>query len=389
MAFNSVDLPPSEGGGGLDQQSCRLLGATALIVQGLMGIIVLGSLLYKRQRESPKRPWAIWMFDVSKQVIGQMFIHGVNVLISDVASHLEAGNACTYYFLNILVDTTLGVGILYAILHLLTRLFSEGLHLKGFESGQYGSPPSFKYWVRQTGVYVAALTTMKFVIIGLFLLWPGIFAIGTWLIDLLGEDEHVQVVFTMGLFPIIMNVVQFWLIDSIVKASDGNWYQSASRIFIAGPDAAPLFASGPDDEDDEGNGDEEAQRTRRSDPGGSRDARSSSIPAPAGHSYPPSSSRPPSPPQRVPAGQASPSLAMTTSAPSPSLGARRKGSLPTPLLPRSPMVPAINSPDTEKLPWGDWDAAGGDDDWAARIGEEDWTGRRLEARRIAVRDVWT
>lgn len=47
-------------------------------------------------------------FDVSKQVIGQMFVHGLNVLISDVLAHVSAGNACVLYFLNILIDTTLG-----------------------------------------------------------------------------------------------------------------------------------------------------------------------------------------------------------------------------------------------------------------------------------------
>lgn len=47
-------------------------------------------------------------FDVSKQIIGQMFVHGVNVLISGVVAHLSSGNACVLYFLNILIDTTLG-----------------------------------------------------------------------------------------------------------------------------------------------------------------------------------------------------------------------------------------------------------------------------------------
>ena len=48
------------------------------------------------------------MFDVSKQIIGQMFVHGVNVLISDVVSHLSTANACVLYFINILLDTTIG-----------------------------------------------------------------------------------------------------------------------------------------------------------------------------------------------------------------------------------------------------------------------------------------
>lgn len=37
-----------------------------------------------------------------------MFVHALNVLISNLGSHHSAGNACTYYFLNILLDTTLG-----------------------------------------------------------------------------------------------------------------------------------------------------------------------------------------------------------------------------------------------------------------------------------------
>lgn len=48
------------------------------------------------------------LFDVSKQVVGQMFVHGVNVLSSDLISGHSSSNACVYYFLNVLIDTTLG-----------------------------------------------------------------------------------------------------------------------------------------------------------------------------------------------------------------------------------------------------------------------------------------
>lgn len=36
------------------------MSAVALVVQALMGILVLGTLLWKRQREKPRRPWKIW-----------------------------------------------------------------------------------------------------------------------------------------------------------------------------------------------------------------------------------------------------------------------------------------------------------------------------------------
>lgn len=44
----------------VDNEHCKLLGPVALLVQGVMGIIVVLSLVYKRHREKPMRPWRIW-----------------------------------------------------------------------------------------------------------------------------------------------------------------------------------------------------------------------------------------------------------------------------------------------------------------------------------------
>lgn len=41
-------------------RNCRLLGPFSLFVQAIMGFVVLGTLVLKRQREKPKRPWKIW-----------------------------------------------------------------------------------------------------------------------------------------------------------------------------------------------------------------------------------------------------------------------------------------------------------------------------------------
>jgi hypothetical protein len=115
----------------VDRRQCQLLGPLAIGIQAVMGIVVLGSLLLKRQQESPKRPWRIWAADVSKQVIGQAFLHGSNLAISDLIARHSAreSNPCTLCrlapetkrqrlmcapdFLNIMVDTTVGVLVLY------------------------------------------------------------------------------------------------------------------------------------------------------------------------------------------------------------------------------------------------------------------------------------
>ena len=85
------------------------MGPTALVVQALMGMGVIATLLYKRQREKPQRKWRVWLFDISKQIIGQIVVHFSNIGISDWISHISVKNPCVTYFLNVLVDATIGM----------------------------------------------------------------------------------------------------------------------------------------------------------------------------------------------------------------------------------------------------------------------------------------
>lgn len=54
---------------------------------------------------------------------------------------------------------------------------------------------------------------------------------------------------TMGIFPIIMNIVQFWLIDSIVKASAVA--MAAQDIESTHQDRDPLFSAPAEDDNDQ------------------------------------------------------------------------------------------------------------------------------------------
>lgn len=405
----------------LDRRSCQLFGPTALVVQALMGVFAILSLVYKRHRETQKRPWKIWFFDVSKQVAGQMFVHGVNVLISDFGSHQSSGNACTYYFLNILLDTTLGIGLIYLVLQSTTWVLSKKLGFKGLNTGQYGNPPSAKYWARQAAVYVFALTAMKLLVVALFALWPSISTVGDWLLSWtsIGDGESFQVIFVMGIFPIIMNVLQFWLIDSIVKASTNpSAIRSSSPRNSDSQDCEPLFASaGPDDDDDdispqdienmpqssftkttsEGDlktlGSAEGDVTKLLGSTSSSSSMNSSKSSVAAHDYPPNS--------------VGSSSSQGSSVSSRSRHKYRR-SPPPPLEFQSAHPPAINSPDPSRnsssrkssqhnlssraLDNADDDAADFDawekDDWAERVGDEEWTGRRLEQKKKVLSDKW-
>lgn len=110
---------------------CQLLGPFSIFIQGALGLLALLSLVYKRWRERPQRPIKIWAFDVSKQVVGSMLLHLVNLLMSIMSSgqltavpsakHHDTSNPCSFYLLNLAID----VG--FSILHRLVILTSHAI----------------------------------------------------------------------------------------------------------------------------------------------------------------------------------------------------------------------------------------------------------------------
>jgi len=211
----------------IDRHHCRLMGPVAIVVQLLMGLLVLGTLAYKRNTERPRRRWRVWMLDVSKQVIGQLIVHMLNVLCSYVGALVAKGNPCAQYFLNVLLDTTLGVGIIYVLVHGLTYLLAQRMNLPGFATTDYqlGMRQSlyqwapWSCWLRQLGVYLVAIIVMKLSVVALINAAPFLLTFGAWLLGLFGTHRSLQVIFAMAIFPLIMNTVQFWLVDTVLRDS--------------------------------------------------------------------------------------------------------------------------------------------------------------------------
>lgn len=123
-AFNSADrVEGSPKEQAAEENQCKLLGPFALLVQGALGLLALLTLVFKRFRESPKRPWRVWFFDVAKQVIGSIILHLINLLMSELgAGNLEnqvaeigsqtqdeegrKPNPCSFYLLNLAIDVS-------------------------------------------------------------------------------------------------------------------------------------------------------------------------------------------------------------------------------------------------------------------------------------------
>lgn len=227
--------PPEKNG------QCELFGSFAILIQGSLGLCALLALVYKRWRERPQRPVKIWFFDVSKQVFGSVLVHIANLLMSMLSSgqfdiRLDASsvvtkrmvdekgnykpNPCSFYLLNLAIDTTLGIPILIFLLRILTSLFlltPLGNPPESISSGNYGHPPRAWWWFKQSIIYFMGLMGMKICVLIIFLVAPWISRVGDWALRWTEGDEALQVIFVMLVFPVIMNATQYYIIDSFIK----------------------------------------------------------------------------------------------------------------------------------------------------------------------------
>jgi hypothetical protein len=87
-----------------------MVGLLGIIIQLSLGVLSFSVLVVKRLREYPRRPWKIWLFDTSKQLLSQLMAHFINLTISiAIASNDASSDECLWYFITNVLDNTLGV----------------------------------------------------------------------------------------------------------------------------------------------------------------------------------------------------------------------------------------------------------------------------------------
>ncbi|CAI7565576.1 unnamed protein product [Penicillium manginii] len=228
LFYHGASASESGGSGGEDQGECHLLGSFSLLVQLALGGLALLSLVFKRWRERPQRPLKVWAFDGSKQVFGSAMLHLLNLTMSMFsAGQIEIRpsyrpNPCSFYLLNLGIDTTLGIPILILILRVLNILASYtplANPPESIESGNYGQPPKASWWFKQSIIYFIGLLGMKVCVFFLIQLFPFIVKIGDWALQWTEGNTALQIIFVMLLFPVTMNAIQYYIIDIFIKKS--------------------------------------------------------------------------------------------------------------------------------------------------------------------------
>jgi hypothetical protein len=192
---------------------------------------VCGVMLLKKCSESPPRSWACFLGDTSKQVCGAGWIHLMNIVFSvEIHRSLSTGDQCAWYWINIVVDCTVGVFIEYVLLQLSMRLLVLLLGAPRAEQYRGGSyyqrAPCGKLcfrwelYFKQLALWIVVVTLMKLsVLCLLFFFKVSLVMLAETCLSVV-QGEQAKLVAVMIVTPFVMNAFQFWVVDGFIKRQE-------------------------------------------------------------------------------------------------------------------------------------------------------------------------
>lgn len=125
---------------------------------------------------------------------------------------------------------------------------------ESIESGNYGNPPSAAWWFKQSLLYFISLLWMKICVFFVIQMLPFIVKVGDWALRWTEGNTAIQIIFVMLLFPVIMNAIQYYIIDTFIKKQIPVDHTSLDEVHDAMLDDDPhrrsaLLAAISDDEE--------------------------------------------------------------------------------------------------------------------------------------------
>ncbi|XP_027058509.1 store-operated calcium entry regulator STIMATE-like isoform X1 [Pocillopora damicornis] len=195
-----------------DPKHCRLNDDFGLLVQGILAAVAFSTLILKRLREplSERRPVLIWFFDTSKQAVGAMLVHFANIFLAN----LFKGDPCTWYLINFLLDSTLGLVVIYLCLQFM-QVIVRMYDWDNLRFGEYGNPPQCKAWAGQCFLYLWAVIIEKATITLLVQLnfWE---EVRRFILLPVKNHPRVELAISMLIIPFVFNAIMFWVVDNFL-----------------------------------------------------------------------------------------------------------------------------------------------------------------------------
>ncbi|XP_055715960.1 store-operated calcium entry regulator STIMATE-like [Phlebotomus papatasi] len=177
-------------------------------LQGLLAGIAFLCLIVKRFCEPSyvRRSWETWWYDTSKQGIGALVIHMTNVYLAP----LFQGDPCTWYIINFLLDSTIGLFIIYVGIRVCQYL-ARSRRWDAINFGEYGAQKS---WIYQTWIYIGLMVIVK-LITTIFIqmdFWDNVknFVLSPF------SDPKIELAVVMLIIPFFVNMLIFWVTDNFL-----------------------------------------------------------------------------------------------------------------------------------------------------------------------------
>jgi hypothetical protein len=230
------------------EAACSVIGGPfAMAMQALLFTATCGVLVWKKYNETSSRSWFEFFLDGSKQFCGAGWIHVANMLCAILfADDLPGVDGCVWYAANIIVDDTAGVFVLYALQSgfdaMRERCFPACL-VAALESGSYfkldsAGQKTFRpvNYVCQLMVWLFFVTCMKLSMVAFMKAVPPMELFFDFLLSPLDSNRDAKLFVVMLIIPFLMNALQFFLVDNIIKKKDKvdpNAGKSGASLLIA------------------------------------------------------------------------------------------------------------------------------------------------------------
>jgi len=190
-------------------------GLFAMLMQGLLFLVTVACLVIKWSQETPRRKFAIFVMDGSKQILGAGVMHCWNLVcaiyLDDVVDY---GDQCTWYWLNIVVDTTFGCIVAYVFLQISMKIWN-------YDSGHYMLPDGTLdkgKWVVQVGHWCIIISFMKIVcVIVIYVGGRHLHAVAEFFLQNVKDSNKAKLLVVMIITPAVMNTFQFYVTDTFIK----------------------------------------------------------------------------------------------------------------------------------------------------------------------------
>ncbi|XP_057370634.1 store-operated calcium entry regulator STIMATE-like [Daphnia carinata] len=193
-------------------------------VQAVLACLAFTCLVLKRFCEPARRrrSWLVWFYDTSKQGLGSLVIHMANIYLAT----LFQGDPCTWYIVSFLLDSSVGLLVIYACIRLTVKL-ADKWKWQYLYFGEYGNPASAKAWAAQSGVYMGIMVVEKVLITILVQLefWDKVR-------DLILSpitDPKVAITVVLLVIPFFVNVLMFWVTDNFLMKKPKRGRKRAVR----------------------------------------------------------------------------------------------------------------------------------------------------------------